>query len=202
MPEEPAHLVGLHKVCPRCQCTNLKFLFYNNRSVSQPRYKCLGCSKDFTLGGRIRERNAQQKQPHPVCGIGGIDSQGTIGAATGEAGPSDRTRTVREVSGADGIAVCSEVRRSDRLAPTSTELQVVAPESLPQNPPATAFPPGGGRGVVENAIPVTIPRFGDEVIVEGAANIWVKAVLGSAPFDLTRVPHSSPTNNRTTRTEP
>lgn len=200
MPEEPAHLVGLQKKCPRCQCSNLKFLFYNNRSVLQPRYKCLGCLKDFTLGGRLHRRDAQQSQQHLVWGI---QSQGTTEAARGEAGPSDRTRVVREISGVDGISVRSEVRRSDRLATTPTEVQVV----LPQNPTATAFPLDGETGVVVNELqtisgeaakPVAIPRFGDEAIVEGAANIWVKAVLGSAPFGLTRLRHPSPKNNRTT----
>ncbi|CAF2148881.1 unnamed protein product [Brassica napus] len=42
------------RVCPRCNSRNTKFCYYNNYSVSQPRYKCKNCRRHWTDGhGRI-----------------------------------------------------------------------------------------------------------------------------------------------------
>uniref|UniRef100_M4DAI6 Dof zinc finger protein n=1 Tax=Brassica campestris TaxID=3711 RepID=M4DAI6_BRACM len=42
------------RVCPRCNSKNTKFCYYNNYSVSQPRYKCKNCRRYWTDGhGRI-----------------------------------------------------------------------------------------------------------------------------------------------------
>ncbi|RRT83899.1 hypothetical protein B296_00015932 [Ensete ventricosum] len=40
--------------CPRCASTNTKFCYYNNYSLSQPRYFCKGCRRYWTLGGSLR----------------------------------------------------------------------------------------------------------------------------------------------------
>lgn len=208
MPEEPPHLVQLQKACPRCQCNNLKFLFYNNRSAYQPRYKCLGCLKDFTLGGRIRDANPQQAQQHQ---IGRVKVQGnsTIGP---EVGASDGRG---EISRTDHNAVEGGVSLIDRPAPKTTGVsENLDHNSFPPEPEmvevevkqvsrAIVFPSECARGMVEVEVqaksgpiakPVAIPRYGDEVIVEGASKIWVKAVLGSAPYDLARVRERSPEN--------
>ncbi|KAH0894448.1 hypothetical protein HID58_056877, partial [Brassica napus] len=42
------------RVCPRCNSTNTKFCYYNNHSVSQPRYKCKECRRKWTHGGALR----------------------------------------------------------------------------------------------------------------------------------------------------
>ncbi|RIA04694.1 hypothetical protein BRARA_K01044 [Brassica rapa] len=42
------------RVCPRCNSTNTKFCYYNNHSVSQPRYKCKECRRNWTHGGALR----------------------------------------------------------------------------------------------------------------------------------------------------
>ncbi|URD82705.1 zinc finger protein [Musa troglodytarum] len=34
--------------CPRCASTNTKFCYYNNYSLSQPRYFCKGCRRYWT----------------------------------------------------------------------------------------------------------------------------------------------------------
>lgn len=41
--------------CPRCDSTNTKFCYYNNYSLSQPRYFCKSCKKHWTQGGSIRK---------------------------------------------------------------------------------------------------------------------------------------------------
>ncbi|KAG2243696.1 hypothetical protein Bca4012_023499 [Brassica carinata] len=43
------------RVCPRCSSDNTKFCFYNNYSVSQPRYNCRNCRRFWTHGGALRD---------------------------------------------------------------------------------------------------------------------------------------------------
>ncbi|OAY68786.1 Dof zinc finger protein PBF [Ananas comosus] len=40
--------------CPRCDSTNTKFCYYNNYSLSQPRFFCKGCRRYWTQGGSLR----------------------------------------------------------------------------------------------------------------------------------------------------
>ncbi|CAB4271632.1 unnamed protein product [Prunus armeniaca] len=40
--------------CPRCNSTTTKFCYYNNYSLSQPRYFCKTCRRYWTEGGSLR----------------------------------------------------------------------------------------------------------------------------------------------------
>ena len=40
--------------CPRCHSTNTKFCYYNNYSLTQPRYLCKACKRYWTQGGSLR----------------------------------------------------------------------------------------------------------------------------------------------------
>lgn len=40
--------------CPRCESLNTKFCYYNNYSLSQPRYFCKTCRRYWTEGGSLR----------------------------------------------------------------------------------------------------------------------------------------------------
>lgn len=40
--------------CPRCNSLNTKFCYYNNYSLTQPRYFCKTCRRYWTQGGSIR----------------------------------------------------------------------------------------------------------------------------------------------------
>ncbi|KAI4319953.1 hypothetical protein MLD38_033486 [Melastoma candidum] len=40
--------------CSRCNSTNTKFCYYNNYSLSQPRYFCKSCRRYWTEGGSFR----------------------------------------------------------------------------------------------------------------------------------------------------
>ncbi|KAG2249107.1 hypothetical protein Bca52824_088735 [Brassica carinata] len=42
------------RVCPRCNSKNTKFCYYNNYSVSQPRYKYNNCRRYWTDGRALR----------------------------------------------------------------------------------------------------------------------------------------------------
>ncbi|WOL00367.1 dof zinc finger protein DOF5.6 [Canna indica] len=67
--------------CPRCDSTHTKFCYYNNYSLSQPRYFCKTCRRYWTKGGTLRNvpvgggcrKNKQQRagskkaaEPHYV----------------------------------------------------------------------------------------------------------------------------------------
>ncbi|KAL8511503.1 hypothetical protein ACS0TY_018055 [Phlomoides rotata] len=40
--------------CPRCHSDNTKFCYYNNHSLTQPRYFCKTCRRYWTQGGSLR----------------------------------------------------------------------------------------------------------------------------------------------------
>ncbi|XP_076892017.1 uncharacterized protein LOC143543627 [Bidens hawaiensis] len=40
--------------CPRCDSTHTKFCYYNNYSLTQPRYFCKACHRYWTKGGTLR----------------------------------------------------------------------------------------------------------------------------------------------------
>ena len=47
LPQQPVQ-------CPRCDSLNTKFCYYNNYSLSQPRYFCKTCRRYWTQGGTLR----------------------------------------------------------------------------------------------------------------------------------------------------
>ncbi|MCO5593339.1 hypothetical protein L7F22_047350 [Adiantum nelumboides] len=46
----PTHILK----CPRCASSDTKFCYYNNYSLSQPRYFCKNCKRYWTAGGVLR----------------------------------------------------------------------------------------------------------------------------------------------------
>ncbi|XP_051135781.1 dof zinc finger protein DOF5.7-like [Andrographis paniculata] len=42
------------RMCPRCDSSDTKFCYYNNYSLSQPRYYCRACRRYWTHGGTLR----------------------------------------------------------------------------------------------------------------------------------------------------
>ncbi|XP_073300830.1 uncharacterized protein [Primulina huaijiensis] len=48
------HPIPPPKKCPRCDSGNTKFCYYNNYSLSQPRYFCKSCRRYWTHGGALR----------------------------------------------------------------------------------------------------------------------------------------------------
>ncbi|KAL8032581.1 hypothetical protein ABFX02_13G105500 [Erythranthe guttata] len=58
--------------CPRCDSANTKFCYYNNYSLSQPRYFCKACRRYWTQGGTLRNvpvgggcRKSKRPKPSP-----------------------------------------------------------------------------------------------------------------------------------------
>ncbi|KAG6423654.1 hypothetical protein SASPL_114056 [Salvia splendens] len=54
LPEAAALALEPSPRCPRCDSTNTKFCYYNNYSLSQPRYYCKSCRRYWTHGGTLR----------------------------------------------------------------------------------------------------------------------------------------------------
>ncbi|KAF3580490.1 hypothetical protein DY000_02036088 [Brassica cretica] len=44
--------------CPRCNSTNTKFCYYNNYSLTQPRYFCKGCRRYWTEGSSRKNKRS------------------------------------------------------------------------------------------------------------------------------------------------
>ncbi|KAL3629460.1 hypothetical protein CASFOL_026682 [Castilleja foliolosa] len=40
--------------CPRCNSLDTKFRYFNNNSLTQPRYYCKTCKRQWTIGGNLR----------------------------------------------------------------------------------------------------------------------------------------------------
>ena len=72
--KDPHELQGLFKVCSSPSCgarNNATFKYYNNKAkcgLTQPRFKCLSCSKEFQMsfeGGQLLPSNHKKKSPNP-----------------------------------------------------------------------------------------------------------------------------------------
>ncbi|XP_071737776.1 uncharacterized protein [Rutidosis leptorrhynchoides] len=71
--------------CPRCASPNTKFCYYNNYSLSQPRYFCKGCRRYWTKGGSLRNvpvgggcRKNRRSRPARNSSQVGIGSSGYV----------------------------------------------------------------------------------------------------------------------------
>ncbi|XP_073315882.1 dof zinc finger protein DOF3.5 [Primulina huaijiensis] len=53
-PKWKSNKLELAPSCPRCASSNTKFCYYNNYSLSQPRYFCKACRRYWTKGGSLR----------------------------------------------------------------------------------------------------------------------------------------------------
>ncbi|XP_057471359.1 dof zinc finger protein DOF5.6-like [Actinidia eriantha] len=53
-PENQLHHQQQPQKCPRCDSLNTKFCYYNNYSLTQPRYFCKACRRYWTQGGTLR----------------------------------------------------------------------------------------------------------------------------------------------------
>lgn len=75
--------------CPRCNSTNTKFCYYNNYSMTQPRYFCKACRRNWTQGGSLRNV--------PVGGGSRKNSrQNRAGGSSSMAPPAPSSTTIDE----------------------------------------------------------------------------------------------------------
>ncbi|KAI9075447.1 hypothetical protein K1719_042572 [Acacia pycnantha] len=91
--------------CPRCNSVNTKFCYYNNYSLSQPRYFCKTCKRYWTHGGSLRN-----------IPIGG-------GCRKGK-----RTKVSSSASSSSSAAL-QLLSRPSQLQPTQPNLMMTSPAS-------------------------------------------------------------------------
>lgn len=70
--------------CPRCNSTNTKFCYYNNYSLTQPRYFCKTCRRYWTEGGSLRNI--------PVGGGSRKNKRSSFSSSTPSSSPSTSTK--------------------------------------------------------------------------------------------------------------
>ncbi|XP_076945704.1 uncharacterized protein LOC143616890 [Bidens hawaiensis] len=92
--------------CPRCESPNTKFCYYNNYSLTQPRYFCKACRRYWTKGGTLRNI--------PVGGVSRRNKKLTF------------NRRREQNSHYDKLALLSD---GLGMSPSSISLQLSRPES-------------------------------------------------------------------------
>ncbi|KAE9608912.1 hypothetical protein Lal_00020154 [Lupinus albus] len=103
--------------CPRCASTNTKFCYYNNYSLSQPRYFCKGCRRYWTKGGSLRSV--------PVGGGCRKNRRGKLARHSPQSG-----RLANDNSGSDDRDSSSETN----VVSNDIDMAVVFAKFLNQNP--------------------------------------------------------------------
>ncbi|XP_051186246.1 uncharacterized protein [Lolium perenne] len=71
--------------CPRCKSGNTKFCYYNNYSMSQPRYFCKACRRYWTQGGSLRNvpvGGGCRKSKRPAAASSSDGQNKQLGAAS------------------------------------------------------------------------------------------------------------------------
>ncbi|KAE8734272.1 Cyclic dof factor 4 [Hibiscus syriacus] len=62
--------------CLRCESMDIKFFYFNNYNVNQPRHFCKGCQRYWTAGGALRNvpvgAGRQKPKPEPGRRTGGF----------------------------------------------------------------------------------------------------------------------------------
>ncbi|GFS34736.1 Dof-type zinc finger DNA-binding family protein [Actinidia rufa] len=82
--------VELAPNCPRCASQNTKFCYYNNYSLSQPRYFCKACRRYWTKGGSLRNvpvgGGCRKKPPRKCLSATGLVIRIQLGKTSGSGG--------------------------------------------------------------------------------------------------------------------
>ncbi|CAO2141504.1 unnamed protein product [Urochloa humidicola] len=163
--------------CPRCLSTNTKFCYYNNNSLTQPRFFCKACRRYWTVGGTQRNvpvggscrKNKQHNQPAPSSGSSDSNtmsiSQQLMMMPTAVAPiPADFTNVLPTFMSTTGGGARVEL-------PTAGGNLPFAPLPLPSNPTGTmpsfldmlrggGFLDGGSNGMVAPPILLPAPSLG------------------------------------------
>ncbi|CAL9079726.1 unnamed protein product [Musa textilis] len=94
--------------CPRCNSTNTKFCYYNNYSLTQPRYFCKTCRRYWTEGGSLRNV--------PVGGGSRKNKRSSHSSAT--ASTTTTTKSTSSIASALTTASTSKRFTSDLIPPS------------------------------------------------------------------------------------
>ncbi|KAI7753168.1 hypothetical protein M8C21_021553 [Ambrosia artemisiifolia] len=112
--------------CPRCDSSNTKFCYYNNYSLSQPRYFCKGCRRYWTKGGTLRNI--------PIGGVSRKSKKMSSSSTTTVHHHQRRRELPQQNSNYDKLAILSD---GNAISPNSIGLQLsnpVSPIRFSENP--------------------------------------------------------------------
>ncbi|XP_073146995.1 dof zinc finger protein DOF3.7-like [Henckelia pumila] len=128
--------------CPRCNSINTKFCYYNNYSLSQPRYFCKTCRRYWTNGGSLRN-----------VPVGGGSRKNRRSSSSRKAAPnhsppklvSPQNPKIIQQGQTLNFAVNPSTTSFNSFNGVSHEFVGLAPVylNLPQNPNANSSPSGG-----------------------------------------------------------
>ncbi|KAG1363226.1 dof zinc finger protein DOF3.5-like [Cocos nucifera] len=122
--------------CPRCNSSNTKFSYYNNYSLSQPRYFCKGCRRYWTKGGSLRNvpvgggcrKNRRVKSAR-------LAGSFPVSAARDSSYGHQLTGQIRPDLALDGmVGNLSSVRQTIRVPPTTDAVALLYANFLNQHP--------------------------------------------------------------------
>ncbi|EEF50841.1 dof zinc finger protein DOF5.4 [Ricinus communis] len=135
--------------CPRCESMNTKFCYYNNYSLSQPRYFCKTCRRYWTQGGTLRN-----------VPVGGGCRKGKRVKTSSSSSSASSTTTTSSSSSENSRSQSLANTTQNMITSTSVSLGLRAKESgnLVSTPGASSVgtynysSAGGGGGFLMNSL--------------------------------------------------
>ncbi|KAL0410182.1 UNVERIFIED_CONTAM: Dof zinc finger protein DOF3.5 [Sesamum latifolium] len=133
--------VEVSPACPRCGSSNTKFCYYNNYSLTQPRYFCKGCRRYWTKGGSLRNvpigggcRKSRRGKSIRLPADGGVGSRvlarhGIESSSSNSAGPSADSSTSIDLAAVYANYLNQTPRPENQI------------EAVPQLPDGIGIPP-------------------------------------------------------------
>ncbi|PON39999.1 Zinc finger, Dof-type [Trema orientale] len=144
--------------CPRCGCSNTKFCYYNNYSLTQPRYFCKGCRRYWTKGGSLRNvpvgggcrKNRRGKSLRLSTA-----ADGNIHAKNLNYGSAVSNGPVRHAYGANNGSFLDEYSNRSSMLPDGSHIDLALVYANFLNPK-----PDNSKSIVNNNNGSEIPELG------------------------------------------
>ncbi|XP_054795553.1 dof zinc finger protein DOF4.6-like isoform X2 [Prosopis cineraria] len=128
--------------CPRCNSTNTKFCYYNNYSLSQPRYFCKTCRRYWTEGGSLRNvpvGGGSRKNKRPSSSSS-ASSTSTASKKLPEPSPQNPSNKIHQAQ--------------------DLNLAYPTPPSLPPPQPDISGTSNSSRGLMNSLMPMSVSSDG------------------------------------------
>ncbi|KAF3968057.1 hypothetical protein CMV_008012 [Castanea mollissima] len=144
--------------CPRCESLNTKFCYYNNYSLSQPRYFCKTCRRYWTQGGTLRN-----------VPVGGGCRKGKRAKTSSSSSSSENSRSQQPQQAVQqqNLTNPPAVIPSNPAITTSPALRtkehgILASPSAPSIPSISPYYAAGGSSNLSLLQGFSVPSFGSQ----------------------------------------
>ncbi|CAH8368306.1 unnamed protein product [Eruca vesicaria subsp. sativa] len=142
------------RVCPRCNSDNTKFCYFNNYSLSQPRYSCKNCRRYWTHGGALRNI--------PIGGSGRKPKRSKIDQQSAEIQQVNHHEFGRSFGGS-----------SDAVVENHFGLHEIHSDMVTNVPPVGSFPPMEALNISQDYYVVGSNDLIDNPLLnQDDSNIW------------------------------